>query len=280
MSCGIQFDRAVSMSDGNAVSDAIAPGNFGIVTANSTRPESHSPAKTPSLHRRQCCLSYGDIGRWAEERRLQAHRQPSSGATADPGITLELRAAESPRSPLRCISTWTISRPAVDITFTPDHSLIAKDYAAAAEANESLLDEWLPQAVNARSVIELTDPNANPYQDGATLFTPLRSAIQPNLQLLFLPMQVAARFPTPRPWIQDGLGFSCKHCERERGGRRAALQFLDQYQLPWRKPRSRRSGSRPEQKRAPTSDSDNTLSEYHRRALLARQGRLRLLDAA
>ena len=70
-----------------------------------------------------------------------------------------------------------LSRPAADIAFTPDHSLVAKDYARAAEASASLLDSWLPQAENgAIRIIELSDADANPYQDGATLFTPLVSA--------------------------------------------------------------------------------------------------------
>jgi hypothetical protein len=150
-----------------------------------------------------------------------------------------------------------LSRPAADITFTPDHSLVAKDYGAAADSSEALLDSWLPAAENAVRILELTDPDASPYQDGPTLFAPFVSATPQNSQLLFLPTQVAARFATPRPWMQKGLGlFMQAIFNREHGGRDAALKFLDQYQPPLAKAEELARTGKGSQK---VSDSDNTL---------------------
>src|SRR5450756_1881388 len=91
----------------------------------------------------------------------------------------------------------------VGIFHAIDHTSLARDYALAAEANDPLLHDWLGEPVQPARVIELTDPNANPWQNGAALFTPLREAPTANLQLLLLPAQVAARFHSPHPWIED-----------------------------------------------------------------------------
>ena len=82
-------------------------------------------------------------------------------------------------------------------------------------------------------VIELADPNANPWQSGAILFTPLREAQTATLQLLLLPTQVAARFHSPHPWIQEGLErFLQTVSVDQRSGRKTALAFLDEYREP------------------------------------------------
>ncbi len=98
-----------------------------------------------------------------------------------------------------------LDRPTISFLHLPDHTSIARDYALAAEANDPLLHDWLGDPGQPARVIELTDPNANPYQSGAILFTPLRQAPTATLQLLLLPTQVAARFHSPHPWIQEGM---------------------------------------------------------------------------
>ena len=122
--------------------------------------------------------------------------------------------------------------------------VLARDYALAAGTNDPLLHEWLPDPAGAPPlspqakgwdprVIELTDPNANPWQNGAVLFTPLREAQTATLQLLLLPPQVAARFHSPHLWLQHGLErFLQVMTVENRSGRRAALEYLDQYFQP------------------------------------------------
>ncbi len=126
-----------------------------------------------------------------------------------------------------------LARPTVTLFHVADHTSLARDYAVAAEANDPLLHDWLGEPAQPARVIELTDPNANPWQNGAVLFTPLREAPTATLQLLLLPAQVAARFHSPHAWIQDGLErFLQTVAVERRSGRHAALEFLDQYREP------------------------------------------------
>ena len=55
-----------------------------------------------------------------------------------------------------------LDRPRIVLFHTPDKVSVARDYAAAAEANDPVLNEWLPASPASLTVIELTDPNANP----------------------------------------------------------------------------------------------------------------------
>ena len=65
------------------------------------------------------------------------------------------------------------------------------------------------------------------------MFTPLRQSQQPTLELLLIPVQVAARFPSHRRWIEDGLQRFLQAVSIERrSGRKGALQFLDEYLAP------------------------------------------------
>jgi hypothetical protein len=123
-----------------------------------------------------------------------------------------------------------LERPGVTVLYLPGKSEFAKDYAAAAETNEAVLNDWLPSSETVPMVIELADPNVNPYQDDVLLFTPLRLSGNSILAMLLMPVQVAARFPSPRPWIEDGLQrFVQALGVEQRSGRKEALQFLNEY---------------------------------------------------
>ncbi|MGB8768798.1 MAG: hypothetical protein WCC92_04235 [Candidatus Korobacteraceae bacterium] len=126
-----------------------------------------------------------------------------------------------------------LARPTVTLLHIADHTSLARDYALAAEANDPLLHDWLGEPTEPARIIELTDPNANPWQNGPVLFTPLREAPTATSQLLLLPTQVAARFHSSHAWIQDGLERFLQTLAVERiNGRHAALEFLDQYREP------------------------------------------------
>jgi hypothetical protein len=126
-----------------------------------------------------------------------------------------------------------LARPNITLLHIADDTSLARDYALAAEANDPLLHDWLGEPTQPARVIELADPNANPWQNGAVLFTPLREAPTATLQLLLLPAQVAARFHSPHAWIQDGLErFLQTLAVERRSGRHAAVEFLDQYREP------------------------------------------------
>lgn len=126
-----------------------------------------------------------------------------------------------------------LDRPDITLFHSPDKTSIARDFAAAAESNDPILKEWLPPASRPAIVIELADPNANPYQSGSVLFTPLRQSDSSTVGLLLMPAQVAARFSSSRRWIEDGLQRFLQAVSVERRtGRKRALQFLNEYLAP------------------------------------------------
>jgi len=257
---------AVSMSDGNAVGAAIAAWK---VRHRGSRFFSYVSVSVQNDSDRPCLLSNvapsggyfrvgaGIVGGQASDAR------PPEVYPQNLGITLQAQGLETIVPAFSLMTTCDkLSRPTVEVNFAPDHSLIAKDYATAAEASEPLLNEWLPDALDHPiRIIELTDANATPYQDGSTLFAPLLSATQQNLQLLMLPTQTAARFSTPRPWMQKGLGlFLQALVQRSTGGREAALKFLDQYEAPLAKAEEIARSAKVGAAGGPQhSDSDDTL---------------------
>jgi hypothetical protein len=217
---------AVSMSDGNAVFDAL-----GSWKQRHARTEFNARISVIVGDTRLCLA--GD-----------AMKSPcgESSETADPRSgdrTMQVSNAlhlsgMAQAIPVFAVADYTrLDRPGIVLFYTPDKPSLARDYAAAAESNDPVLNEWLPPSSLHPTVIELTDPNANPYQSGSVLFTPLRQAQEPALALLLMPTQVAARFTSPRPWIESGLqrflqAVSVEH----RSGRKAALQFLADYLPP------------------------------------------------
>ena len=59
-----------------------------------------------------------------------------------------------------------LPRPTITLLHLPDHTSLARDYVLAAEANDPLLHDWLPDPPQPARVIELADANANPWQNG------------------------------------------------------------------------------------------------------------------
>lgn len=258
--------EAVSLSDGNAVFDGIARWkhrhersefNASIVI---TEPTSQPPVCIASNAAHSSC----GVARELSEREGKVKEFSNSLHVDGLGETV---------STFAIANYVELARPTITLLHIPEHTSRARDYAAAAEANDPMLHEWLPDgapplspqatgwAPSQARVIELTDPNANPWQNGAMQFTPLREAPTATLQLLLLPAQVAARFRSPRAWIQDGLERFLQTVSVEnRSGRHAALEYLDQYRGPLAQaeelthPKAGASN-----KSAASSDADNTL---------------------
>ena len=227
---------AASLSDGNAVFDAIS---LWKNRHSKTHFFAYVGVTLPDAKDQPCIVTNpASSTQWRVSGGTGAERpsaaEPSPGYPQRFGVTMELPGMEEVVPTVAILPACaTLARPSVEIVSTPEHADVAKDYALAAEANDPLLKEWLGEPKQPARIIELTDPNANPYQDGELLLTPLRQAQTASLQLLLLPVQVAARFYSPRPWIQDGLERFLQAMSMEnRVGRKAALQFLDEYREP------------------------------------------------
>jgi len=239
---------AVSLSEGNTVFDAIARWKQRHErSAFDARLIVTEPASPGPL-----CIAVNAPSSGCGESRSLGTTE-AGGATKEFTNTLNLDGLGEIVPTFAIADYVELARPAITLLHLPEHLSLARDYALAAESNEPLLHEWLPesappprpgsgqalpaqahgQASTLARVIELTDANANPWQNGPVLFAPLRQAPTATLQLLLLPAQVSARFHSPRPWIQDGLArfLQVKTIENS-SGRRAALEYLDQYREP------------------------------------------------
>src|SRR5271166_5282527 len=218
---------AVSMSDGNAVFEAI---DAWKLRHQQSEFDAHISVLSGSA---RLCIAgnamkstCGEVSETADPRTGERTMQVSN--------ILQLSGLGQTVPAFAVADYAKLDRPGIAVFHTPDKLSLARDFAAAAEDNEPVLNEWLPpSSVQKATVIELTDPNANPYQIGSVLFTPLRQSQTPTLELLLMPVQVAARFSSPRRWIEDGLqrflqSISIEH----RSGRKTALQFLDEYLGP------------------------------------------------
>src|SRR5271166_4724382 len=220
--------EAVSLSDGNAVFDAIARWKH---RHDRSEFNAHIVITEPASQPPLCLASNAAASSCGEARELSERK----GGAKVKEFSNSLHADGLGEAvPTFAVANYVeLARSTITLLHVPEHTSLARDYAAAAEANDPMLHEWLPDPSQPARVIELTDANANPWKNGAVLFTPLREAPTATLQLLLLPAQVAARFHSPRAWIQDGLErFLQVIAVENRSGRRAALEYLDQYREP------------------------------------------------
>lgn len=124
----------------------------------------------------------------------------------------------------------TLDQPPVNISYLPEHKAAAQTYALAAQLAAPFVTEWFgapkgPAQVRAE-VVELSDPEAAPYESGSMLLTPLNNDSKLH-QLTAVHQLTHAAFFSPRPWIFEGLAHFAQAVYRERdGGRQSALDFM------------------------------------------------------
>jgi hypothetical protein len=241
--------EAVSLSEGNSVFDAIATWK-----QRHRRSEFDAriiltvPATQPAL----CIATDAPGASCGESRRLAGiyHEGPAKEFSQ----TLHLDSLEETVPSFAIAKYVELARPSVTLLHVAEHTSLARDYALAAEGSDSLLHDWLPPASTPVRIIELTDPDASAWQDDAVLFTPLRQAPSARMQLLLLPAQVATRFHSSRPWIQEGMERFLQVMSVEtRSGRQAALEYLDEYRGPLAKAEELAHA------KEKASEADNTL---------------------
>ncbi len=246
--------EAVSMSDGNAVFDAIAAWKQRHALSNFEAKIAVSGGENEAL-----CIALNSAPGCGEAR--VTSNTEAGGKAKEFSHTLTLNGL-SDLVPTFAVGNYVeLSRPTVTFLHTPEHTSVARDFAVAAEASDSLLKDWLGEPHQPPRVIELTEPKALPYESGFVLFTPLRPWPSDTLQLLLLSTQVTSRFPSPRPWIQEGLQrfMQCVLID-SRSGRKAALDFLDDFREPLAKAENARLPKpEPGAKASDADSADNTL---------------------
>jgi hypothetical protein len=247
---------AVSMSDGNAVFDAIAAWK-----QRHERSEFDARFLVIGGSDESLCIAVNTAVSSCGENR-QVSDPESGGKRKEFSNTLTLTGMGEAVPAFAIANYQSLDRPTITLLYLPDHTSLARDYAVAAEANDPLLHDWLREPGQPARIVELTNPDANPYQSGAILFTPLREIQTGTVQLLLLPTQVAARFHSPHAWIQEGVErFLQTVLVENRSGRKAALEVLDEYREPLVK---LEEGTHPKadaasKSTAESSTADNTL---------------------
>jgi len=123
-----------------------------------------------------------------------------------------------------------LDRPAVNISYRPEHKAGAEDYALAIEETAPFVTEWFgdhkAEWVSKAEVIELPDPQAAPFESANMLLIPLPGK-DSALLLSAIQQLTHLSFPSPRVWIYAGLArYAQLRFLQERGGRQTVLEYL------------------------------------------------------
>ncbi|HEV3207039.1 MAG TPA: hypothetical protein VGZ28_08800, partial [Terriglobales bacterium] len=123
-----------------------------------------------------------------------------------------------------------LDEPSVNLSYLPNHRPAAQTYALAFRLAVPFVTEWFgtvkapPKA--RMEVVELSDPEAAPYESGSMLLAPLNSDSQ-VAQITAVHQLTHAAFFSPRPWIDEGLAHFAQAVYREQAsGRQSALNFM------------------------------------------------------
>ena len=153
----------------------------------------------------------------------------SSNAAPDSAVIQEFRGVE-PVIVLLDDPAETTDRPRVAAYYTAAHVNAARDYMAAVESDIPLLEQWFGTPRRKVVLVELTDPDALPYDVGSYYFVPMRSVPHAAAEVALARPVAHAMFESPRPWIREGLATFAQTIIREQqGGRAAALDYLGQF---------------------------------------------------
>lgn len=127
-----------------------------------------------------------------------------------------------------------IERPGVTVYHLAQHTQTARDYVNAAEKVTPQITDWFGPQKSKLVIVELTDPDVLPYDDGSAFFiTPLMAVQEPVIELMMGHQLVHTIISSPRPWIEEGVGYLGQMLVRERqDGRDAALRLLNQFNAP------------------------------------------------
>jgi hypothetical protein len=145
-------------------------------------------------------------------------------------ISVEFAGGTDPVIVMLSDPSETTDRPRVAAYYTAGHTNLARDYMAAAEAVIPDMEEWFGTPHSKVVLVELTDPNALPYDSGPFYFVPLRGVLSAAAEVALTRPVVHAMVDSARPWIREGLVAFAQALVREhQAGRREALSYLGQY---------------------------------------------------
>jgi hypothetical protein len=125
-----------------------------------------------------------------------------------------------------------LDKPAVNISFLPEHKSGAENYALAVGETAPFVTKWFgdhKEKPFKAEVIELPDPEAAPFESGNMLLMPLTGK-DTALLLAAIQQLTHTAFPSPRPWIYDGLArYAQLAYLQEEEGRQAVVEYLQNH---------------------------------------------------
>ena len=166
-----------------------------------------------------------------------------------PGMTIggvagddEFRCASHSFSPLGLVvPTFAIanyaevSTSSIHSYYLQDHKGGADDYASALDEVAPLVMKWFDdhrQSPDAKSdIVDLPDADDASFESGNMVLTPLAGS---DTKLLLSATQQLTHtyFPSPRPWIHDGLAsYAQVRLFEEKEGRKAAIDYLQSHRM-------------------------------------------------
>jgi hypothetical protein len=120
-----------------------------------------------------------------------------------------------------------LDRPYLVVCHLADHKSFAEDYALAADLALPFVTEWFGTPRQKTQIVELADSKAAPFESGSMLLTPLAESDSRLVGLTAVHQLTHAAFPSPRPWIYEGVAHFAQAIYREQqSGRQAALDFM------------------------------------------------------
>ena len=118
---------------------------------------------------------------------------------------------------------------ALTVLHAPEQDDQARTYADSAEQAERVLAEWFGPLKNKPQLVALADPDAAPFESGNLLLVPLRTMSSDARQVLLARVLVHGSLTSSRKWISEGLARFGQVLVRERqAGRVSANEFLAQ----------------------------------------------------
>jgi hypothetical protein len=208
--------ESANLSDGNSVAETVAKWKARELQADMKIKIIHSGEDTPLI-----LLCNGKAGGSRFDERISRSYGVENECDFQPlGETV----------PLFAIGPYEgLDQPPVNISYLPDHKAAAQTYALAVRIAAPFVTEWfgtLKAPAEAREVVELSDPEASPYEGGSLLLTPLKNDSK-VARLTAIHQLAHAGFPSPRPWIYEGLADFAQAVYREQeSGRQMALDYM------------------------------------------------------
>ncbi len=209
--------ESANLSEGNNVFETVARWKAREVEAQLRIKLSNSGEGTPAI-----LICNGEAGGLRTEQRMGgAYEVVTECAFRPLGQT----------APLFVIGNYEgLDQPSINISYIPDHKPAAEKYVLAAQQVAPFVTEWFgiprERAEVKAEAIELSDPEAAPYESGSMLLIPLNIDSK-MAQLTAVHQLTHAAFFSPRQWIYEGLAHFAQAVYREReSGRDAALDFM------------------------------------------------------